>query len=216
MRMAKLVQKYSGKGILGFDIAGDERYPLEIHKEALEFCISAKLPVTVHAGERLAGPDGTLASILPNLDLALDLGVQRIGHGFAVSLNDEIFSRYSERGRSSSPVVIEVCLTAVTHWLVTSGLYKDHPIRSYFDSGIPVCLSCDNLRLAGKGPNLGTTPTDELCYLVAECGFPWADTKEVLLNGVRSSFLPEPEKLKILQEYEKEIDAVLSEFVDER
>ena len=63
------------KGVIcGFDLAGDEgTYPLSLHKEAILYCKARSLPVTVHAGE---WPDTTA-----NLQLALQLGVDRIGHG---------------------------------------------------------------------------------------------------------------------------------------
>eukprot|EP00494_Astrolonche_serrata_P021414 UN21654 len=57
---------------VGFDIAGDEqKYPLKLHKESLEYCKKHQLPLTVHAGE--------WENSLDNLEYAIDLGVQRIG-----------------------------------------------------------------------------------------------------------------------------------------
>ena len=212
LTMAKLVEKYKGKGVLGFDIAGDERYPLEIHREAIEFCRSQGLPVTVHAGERLAGVDGTLESILANLRLASELDIQRIGHGFAISLDEDVFNMFVEK---RGALTVEVCLSAVTPWLTKSGMYKDHPIKRYFESGIPVTLSCDNLRLAGKEPSIGTTPTDELLYLVCECKLEWSQVRDILLQGIRASFSDEQTKQKLIDVYASEIDSLLPQTADQ-
>ena len=193
--MAALVASFRGDGVLGFDIAGDERYPLAIHRGAIEFCLREGLYVTVHAGEKLQGEDGTLGSILENLRLARELGVHRIGHGFCISLDDHVCEMF----RARDGVCVEVCLTAVTPYLVASGEYRDHPIKTFLEKGIACSISSDNLRLAGKG-ELGTSSSDELMHLASAdgCGLSWSQVREVLMNGVRSSFLPEGEEKRAL------------------
>lgn len=211
MSMAKLVKEYTGKGVLGFDIAGDERYPLNLHREALEFCMSEGIKVTVHAGERLKGVDGTLNSIITNLQEASELGVHRIGHGYAISLDDAIFEEYKNKnGRTT----IEICLSAVTPWLVPSGQYKDHPIKRYYMNNIPVALSCDNLNLAGAGPNLGTTPTKELFHLKTDCDFDWEEVKNVLLQGIKAAFVDEKRKVELIQKFTRDLDSALARITD--
>ena len=211
MEMAKLAEAYHPGPVLGFDVAGDERYPLELHREAISYCVARGINVTVHAGERLAGQDGTLAPILSNLRLALELGVSRIGHGFAVSLDDEVFALYAASVRSGSGLsCIEVCLGAVTPWLVPSGKFEDHPILRYIENGIACSISCDNLRLAGADLDLGTTPTKELINLKVGCGASWSQVRETLLQGIRSSFLhSEKERLALLASFTAELDSLL-------
>ena len=71
--LAREAGSYAGRGVVGFDLAGDEaRYPAAPHKPAFEAARAAGLRLTCHAGE--AGDPSSVED-------ALDLGVERIGHG---------------------------------------------------------------------------------------------------------------------------------------
>ena len=69
---AQLAHRFLGKGVLGFDAAGDEHYMLSIHEEAFKYCNAHGVPCTAHGGEVMAESDPK--AMLPNLELALDLG----------------------------------------------------------------------------------------------------------------------------------------------
>jgi len=89
------------KGVVcGFDIAGDEgSYPLSLHQDSIRLCRENHVPVTVHAGE---WPD-----TIENVRLALELGVNRIGHGWGMSLNSDVMQMCIDKD-----VRVEVCLTS--------------------------------------------------------------------------------------------------------
>ena len=77
--------------VCGFDIAGDEgSFPLSLHAEAVKFCKRNGVPVTVHAGEWPGSID--------NVSLALDLGVDRIGHGWSMALDAEVMRDVGVKG----------------------------------------------------------------------------------------------------------------------
>lgn len=43
--------RFLWKGVVGFDIAGDEgSFPLALHEDAIRYAKQAGVPVTVHAG----------------------------------------------------------------------------------------------------------------------------------------------------------------------
>ena len=100
---AQLAKAFLERGVLAFDIAGDEHYELAIHEESLRYCAEQGVPFTVHGGEVMA--EANPKAMLPNLKLALDLGAARIGHGFALCQDDALMQRAAEQG-----VTIEVCL----------------------------------------------------------------------------------------------------------
>lgn len=69
---AQLAHQFLGKGVLAFDVAGDEHYMLSMHEEAFKYCSTHGVPCTAHGGEVMA--EGDPKAMLPNLELALDLG----------------------------------------------------------------------------------------------------------------------------------------------
>jgi hypothetical protein len=75
---AQLAHRFFGKGVLGFDVAGDEHYMLSIHEEAFKYCSMHGVPCTAHGGEVMAESDPE--AMLPNLELALDLGGHKALH----------------------------------------------------------------------------------------------------------------------------------------
>jgi adenosine deaminase len=65
--------RFAGRGVVGFDLAGDEvRYPAAPQRPAFEAARAAGLRLTCHAGE--AGEPS-------HVEEALNLGVERIAHG---------------------------------------------------------------------------------------------------------------------------------------
>ena len=94
------------ESVVGFDIAGDEgTYPLSLFSEVIDYAVSCGVKVTVHAGEwnEVQHP-----SSLDNIQLAVDLKVDRIGHGLALrSAGKHLLGQLKER---QTP--IEICLTS--------------------------------------------------------------------------------------------------------
>jgi adenosine deaminase len=240
--------------VVGYDVAGSEQFPLTLPhiKEALVYCAENKVPITVHAGEI---PCGTYS----NLELALSLPVQRIGHGAALAFDQHPASATSTDGGDNQNVmtsqemmerardlgiVVEVCLTAITTPSKGIHSYQDHPIRRMLAAGVKCALSCDNLLLSGDpntaGPvdfpsednqaaagslingasicingGLGVCyahPSGEVAHLVADCGLPWAEARNVILEGARASFCfgDEGDKQSFVAMFEKELDEALS------
>jgi adenosine deaminase len=74
LETVKLVHRFKGSKVVGFDIAADEAgYPIDNHISAFHYANDNKIPCTAHAGEA-RGPDSvweTVANFRPS----------RIGHG---------------------------------------------------------------------------------------------------------------------------------------
>ena len=145
----------------------------------------------------------------------------RIGHGRLA------FGDAAESGEAASllaraaelGVTVEACVTGNCAASKVPA-YAAHPIRQMFDAGVRVALSCDNLTLSGDPEVVGAYPADggllyahpsgEVAHLVADCGFGWAEAREVLVAGARAAFAPEADAA-FVAEFAAEVDRVLRE-----
>ncbi|HEY8816996.1 MAG TPA: adenosine deaminase, partial [Candidatus Dormibacteraeota bacterium] len=88
--LARQAGLFAGRGVVGFDLAGDEiRYAAEPQRPAFEAARAAGLSLTCHAGE--AGDPS-------NVEEALDLGVERIAHGVIGARDPRIVERIRSEG----------------------------------------------------------------------------------------------------------------------
>src|SRR3981081_2821246 len=97
--LAREAGRFAGRGVVGFDLAGDEiRYPAAPQRPAFEAARAAGLRLTCHAGE--AGEPS-------NVEEALNLGVERIAHGVIGARDPRIVERIRSEG-----VALDLCPTA--------------------------------------------------------------------------------------------------------
>jgi len=178
MEVAQLAAQFRGKGVVGFDLAGPERgFPPTTHRAAVELAHDAGVPVTLHAGEGCC-PE--------HIKEAIDLGAARIGHGVYLFKLPALERRVAELR-----IPLEVCPTSN---LQVSGFikgYGDHPLKRYFDLGIPITLNTDN-RLMSQ-----VDLTHEYVAVVRAFSLERDDVKRIVLAGVEAAFAPEPIKEKL-------------------
>ncbi|GBG29931.1 Adenosine deaminase, putative [Hondaea fermentalgiana] len=167
---------HKDKGVVGFDIAGDEAsFPLQPHAEAVRMCQRAGLMVTVHAGET------GLASDMENLAMALSLEVDRIGHGWAIARDSGLLRRAVDQR-----VTFECCLTAnIRPNRVRT--YAAHPVRHLLKAGARVTLNSDNLMLSGTEQTLIAAPARERQAAVEHLGFQSNDLARVSINAAKAA-----------------------------
>ena len=135
IELAKLAGHFAGRGVVGFDLAGDEiRYPAARQRPAFEAARAAGLRLTCHAGE--AGEPS-------NVEEALDLGVERIAHG-VIGARD---SRIVERIRSEG-VALDLCPTANWKCKAVASL-AEHPLPALVRAGVRCTISTDSRTVAG-------------------------------------------------------------------
>src|SRR2546421_294734 len=112
--LAREAGRYAGRGVVGFDLAGDEiRYPVGPQRPAFEAARASGLRLTCHAGEA-----GEPASV----EEALDLGVERIAHGVIGARDPRIVGRVRSEG-----VTLDLCPTANWRCRAVARL-EDHPL----------------------------------------------------------------------------------------
>src|SRR6267154_59676 len=114
-----LAIQFHDRNVVAFGIGGDERAgPPEWFAAAYARGAEYDLHLTAHAGES-AGPDSIWG--------ALNLKVERIGHGLTAAQDVELIEELAER-----QVPLEICITSN---LLTGccNTVNDHPVRNYFD-----------------------------------------------------------------------------------
>ena len=192
--------------VCGFDIAGDEgSWPLHLHQEAIQLCKAHHIPVTVHAGE--------WPNTIANVARGLELGVDRIGHGWGMATHPDVMQTCVDR-----QVPVEICLTsnvkpgAGQGWVES---YATHPVRQLYDAGVKLCVNSDNHLLSG-GADRAATPTGEIEHLMHDCGFALHEIVGLLRNGLEVAFIKDEEQRKdMLTLFDVETTTVLALIEEE-
>jgi aminodeoxyfutalosine deaminase len=169
--------------LVGFGIGGIEagRAPhTAVIRDVFGAARAAGLHRVPHAGET-TGP-GCVWEAVEHLH------AERIGHGIR-SLEDPSLVDYLAERRL--PVDVSPTSNVCTRCVPS---IAGHPLREMIEAGLLVTLNSDD------PPMFGTSLSNE--YLVAgrDLGFSPAELAELAANGVRASFLGEPEKEALLAE----------------
>jgi adenosine deaminase len=132
--LARAAGGFAGRGVVGFDLAGDEaHYPASPHRPAFEAARAAGLHLTCHAGE--AGEPWSVEE-------ALDLGVERIAHGVIGARDPRIVERFRSEG-----VPVDLCPTANWKCKAVARL-EDHPLPRLVRAGVRCTISTDSRTVA--------------------------------------------------------------------
>jgi len=157
--------------VIGIGLGGQESgNPCIPYKKVFLKAKEAGLHRVAHAGEEV-GPESIR-------DAVLELGAERIGHGTSAIQDPATMDMLKERG-----VPLEICPASnvITGKYVKR--YEDHPIRAYFDRGMPVTLNTDD-------PVLFDVELDEEFARVADkLAFDRAGVVALLENSIRASFM---------------------------
>lgn len=197
LHLAELAVEYKGRGVLGFDLAGQEKdYPAKAHRAAFRLVLKSNINSTVHAGEAF-GP----ASIGQALH---HCGAHRIGHGTRLR-EDKDLLRYVTDHR----VPLEVCLSSNVQTRTVKS-FKDHPFGFYLDQGVRVTLNTDSRLISD------TTVSREILLAARAFRLSPYEVKRIVIMGFKSAFLPYAEKARLLRNVSLEIDRIfMEEFPEE-
>jgi adenosine deaminase len=133
--IAREAGRFAGRGVVGFDLAGDEaHFPAAPHRRAFEAARAGGLHLTCHAGE--AGEPSSVEE-------ALDLGVERIAHGVIGARDPRIVERIHSEG-----VPLDLCPTANWKCKAVARL-DDHPLPRLARAGVRCTISTDSRTVAG-------------------------------------------------------------------
>jgi adenosine deaminase len=189
MALAELAVAYKGRGVLAFDLAGQEKdYPAKAHRAAFQLILKNNVNSTVHGGEAFGAQ-----SIAQALHYC---GAHRIGHGTRLH-EDQDLLRYVRDHR----VPLEMCLSSNIQTRAVRTL-REHPCGDYFRQGLRVTLNTDNRLMSA------TTASEEIALAARAFAFSPYEVKRIILNGFKSAFMPYPQKARMLREVNLEIDRV--------
>jgi adenosine deaminase len=77
--------------------------------------------------------------------------------------------------------------------------YETHPLRIYYDLGLPVVLNTDNRLMSD------TTLTDEYVHAATHLGFTVEELGAIALTGFESAFLPYAERQALIASVREEL-----------
>ncbi len=169
--LAELAVAYKNRGVVGFDLAGqEENYPAKDHQDAFFLIRKNNINTTAHAGEAF-GPESIHQAIHY-------CGAHRIGHGTRLYEDGDLLNYVNDHR-----IPLEICLTSNVQTGAASS-YETHPLRFYYDYGLRVTINTDN-RLVSD-----TTVTKELYLAAKHLNLTMDDIKSIILDGFKSAFLP--------------------------
>jgi adenosine deaminase len=187
LEMAELAVDFRERGVVGFDLAGEEGgYPPKKHVEAFHYIQRENFNITVHAGEGY-GKESIWQAIQY-------CGAHRIGHGTrliddiavkdgkAVNLGD--LAQYVLDKR----IPLEICLLSNVHTGATPSL-ADHPFKILYQEKFRVTLNTDN-RLMSH-----TSMTQEFEAAAETFGLTMDDFEKITINAMKSAFLPYDQRI---------------------
>jgi len=199
VEMAALAVAHRDRGVVGFDIAGEEAgFPPKAHLEAFQLCRDANFSITIHAGEAFGPP-----SIWQALQVC---GAHRIGHGVRL-VEDMIITQDAGDAERGTPRVIElgslaayvrdkrIPLELCPSSNVDTGAVPslaDHPIRQFLAQSFRVTVNTDNRLMSG------VTLSDELHRMSRAFGLGLADVEKLTINAMKSAFVGYDERLAII------------------
>lgn len=190
LELAKLAVKYKEKGVVAFDLAGEELgRPALDHIKAFEYAFKHNLSRTVHAGEA----DGAHSIY----DAIYGLKAQRIGHGTHLFQDPDLLKHIRD-----NQIPLEVCLSSNLQTKAVDSLIN-HPIKDYFKQNIRITLNTDSYLISG------TSLTKEFELAIKYYNFNKKDIAQLSLNAFESSFLPFDEKQDLIQNAQTTINYLL-------
>ena len=182
LEMAELAVDFRERGVVGFDLAGEEGgYPPKKHVDAFHYIQRENFNITVHAGEGF-GKESIWQAIQY-------CGAHRIGHGTrliddiavsdgkAVKLGD--LAQYVLDKR----IPLEICLLSNVHTGATPSL-EQHPFKILYQEKFRVTLNTDNRLMSN------TNMTREFEAASETFGLTVDDFEKISINAMKSAFLP--------------------------
>ena len=190
LEIAELAVAFREKGVVGFDIAGDEYgHPPKKHIEAFRYIRNKNFNITIHAGEAFG-----VESIWQAIQLC---GAHRIGHGVRL-VEDMLIEGGAIRKMGSLShfindmrILLEMCLTSNVGTGAVEN-YQEHPFPIFFKSGFRVFLCSDNRLMSD------TNLTKEMNIAVKEYGLNIRDLEKITINAMKSAFIHHDEKIRII------------------
>ena len=185
---AKAAVTFRDRGVVGFDLAGDESgHPPAHHNDAFQFLRRSNFNITIHAGEAFG-----LSSIWQAIQ---HCGAHRIGHATRLVEDDTVPGAH--RGTLGEYILdhripLEMCLSSNLHTGAVSAL-EDHPFPRYLREGYRVGLNVDNMLMSA------TTLTREWQLAMDLFGLGLDDLERIAVNSMKGAFCEHSTRREVIQ-----------------
>lgn len=179
-RTLDLGKQYLNKGVCGIDLAGDESaYQNELFLDYFKKAENSGIPLTVHSGE---------CSRIQNIELAVEYGARRIGHGIAMRGNDALQELIRKK-----EIGVELCPNSnIQTGAVASA--EEYPFREFLDHGVKISINTDNRTVTN------TTMKKELQFLDTHFGLSVEEAKRLMMQAMETSFAEKGMKESVIKE----------------
>jgi len=188
--MAELAVNFRTRGVVGFDIAGDEfGHPPKTHLDAFQFVRDKNFNITIHAGEAFG-----IESIWQALQIC---GAHRIGHGTRLLEDMTVESGHLESMGTLSHFIrdkripLEICLSSNIQTGAAESL-DVHPFPLYLKNHFRVTLNTDNTLMSN------TTLTKEFELAAKHYNLKLKDFEKITINSMKSAFIHYEDRLEVI------------------
>ncbi|MFA5448395.1 MAG: adenosine deaminase [Sphaerochaeta sp.] len=189
-QIAELAVAFADRGVVGFDLAGDEiGHPPKDHLDAFEYIRKQNFNITIHSGEAFG-----VESIWQAIQIC---GAHRIGHGVRLVEDMSIEgSRIEEKGSLSSFILdrripMEMCLTSNVGTGAVAD-YASHPFPIFFRNKYRVFLCSDNRLMSD------TNLTQEMEIASKYYAMNLRDLEKITINAMKSAFIHHEQRLTLI------------------
>ncbi len=194
--IAELAVAFSDRGVVGFDLAGDENgHPPKKHLEAFQYIRNRNFNITIHAGEAFG-----VESIWQALQIC---GAHRIGHGTRLLEDMSIHGTRIEKMGSLANFIrdkripMEMCLSSNIGTGAAAN-FDEHPFIIFYRNNFRVFLCSDNRLMSD------TSLTKEMELAVEHYNLELNDLEKITLNAMKSAFIHHDEKIRIIYDIIKQ------------
>jgi adenosine deaminase len=173
------------RGVIGIGIGGWEPgFPPELFEATYERARALGFRTTAHAGEA-AGPASVWGAVRA-------LRVDRIGHATRAAEDAELVKHLADRR-----IPLELCpLSNLRTGVIAS--VGAHPLRQYFDAGIPVSLNTDDPLFFGNSLAM------ELESAQRAHRFTRDEIRRLVLSSVEATWLSAERKKRLAAEFQRD------------
>lgn len=191
LEMAELAVDFRERGVVGFDLAGEEGgYPPKKHVDAFHYIQRQNFNITIHAGEGF-GKESIWQAIQY-------CGAHRIGHGtrliedIAIAEDGKVvklgdLAQYVLDKR----IPLEICLLSNVQTGAARSL-PEHPFKTFYQEKFRVTLNTDNRLMSD------TTMTKEFQAAADTFGLTIDDFEKITINAMKSAFLPYQQRIDFI------------------
>jgi adenosine deaminase len=191
--MAELAVDFRERGVVGFDLAGEEGgFPPKKHVDAFHYIQRENFNITIHAGEAF-GKESIWQAIQW-------CGAHRIGHATRliedIGLDKKNRKKIVRMGYLAQYILdkripLEICLTSN----VDTGAAKDmatHPFGLLYKYKFRVTLNTDDRLMSD------TSMTNEFRVAQSVFGLTLEDLEKLTINAMKSAFQPYNKRIKLI------------------